>query len=66
MDVVRANIPEATSEQVERSLQQGQANCFAVGLTTVDDCGIDYTEALIMDSLQKKGILKNESVCNAK
>ena len=58
MDVVRANIPDATPEQIARSLEQGQQNCFAVGLTTVDDCGIDYRDALFMDSLQKKGVLK--------
>jgi predicted amidohydrolase YtcJ len=58
VDLVRSKIPEPTPDQISRALQQGQENCFAVGLTTVDDCGIDYTEALFMDSLQKKGILK--------
>jgi hypothetical protein len=58
VDLVSSKIPEATPDQIARSLQQGQENCFAVGLTTVDDCGIDYTEALFMDSLQKKNILK--------
>lgn len=56
--LVSSKIPAATNEQVAQSLLQGQANCFAVGLTTVDDCGIDYKEALFMDSLQKKGDLK--------
>ncbi len=58
MDLVSSKIPAATPEQIAKSLEDGQANCFAVGLTTVDDCGIDYTEALFMDSLHKKGILK--------
>ena len=58
IDLVSAKIPEATSEQTAKSLMQGQENCFAVGLTTVDDCGIAYNEALFMDSLQKKGLLK--------
>lgn len=58
MDIVSSKIPAATSEQIAKSLEAGQANCFAVGLTTVDDCGIDYTEALFMDSLHKKGVLK--------
>ncbi|MBD0368001.1 MAG: amidohydrolase family protein, partial [Flavisolibacter sp.] len=30
----------------------------AVGLTTVDDCGLDYREVLLMDSFQKRGELK--------
>jgi predicted amidohydrolase YtcJ len=58
VDLVTSKIPAPTSDQVSKSLKQGQENCFAVGLTTVDDCGIDYTEALFMDSLQKKGLLK--------
>jgi predicted amidohydrolase YtcJ len=58
VDLVGEIIPQPTSEQLRKSLEQGQANCFAVGLTTVDDCGIDYRDALFMDSLQKKNILK--------
>ena len=58
IDLVAAKIPEATPEQIAKSLLQGQQNCFAVGLTTVDDCGIAYNEALFIDSLQKKGDLK--------
>ena len=58
IDLVSSKIPEATPEQIAKSLLQGQQNCFAVGLTTVDDCGIAYNEALFMDSLQKKGELK--------
>lgn len=58
IDLVSAKIPDATPDQIANSLMQGQENCFAVGLTTVDDCGIAYNEALFMDSLQKKGLLK--------
>jgi predicted amidohydrolase YtcJ len=58
VDLVYEKIPAPTPDQIAKSIQQGQENCFAVGLTTVDDCGIDYREALFMDSLQKKGILK--------
>lgn len=56
--LVWAKIPPPTKEQVKESLMDGQAKCFEVGLTTVDDCGIHYTQALFMDSLQKKGVLK--------
>jgi len=34
-----------------------QQNCFAAGLTTVDDCGLDYDVILFIDSLQKAGDL---------
>lgn len=58
MSLVNRRIPQPTALQVTESLREGQQNCFSVGLTTVDDCGIDYQEALFMDSLQKKNILK--------
>ena len=57
-DLLGSSIPAPTPEMVAASLQDGQAKCFAVGLTTVDDCGIDYRQALFMDSLQKKDVLK--------
>jgi predicted amidohydrolase YtcJ len=58
VDLVSQKIPEATAEQVKNALIAGQKNCFAVGLTTVDDCGLDYREVLTMDSLHKASILK--------
>jgi len=39
-------------------LAEAQQNCFAVGLTTVDDCGLDWEQIMYLDSLQKKGELK--------
>ena len=58
VDLVGTKIPAATTEQIKNGLITGQQNCFAVGLTTVDDCGLDYNEVLAIDSLQKAGILK--------
>lgn len=58
IDLASAKIPEPNPDQVAKSLELGQKNCFAVGLTTVDDCGIGYREALFMDSLHKSGKLK--------
>lgn len=58
VDLVAAKIPAASMAQIKKGLDDAQKACFAVGLTTVDDCGIDYNEALIMDSLQKRGELK--------
>ena len=56
--LVRSKIPPPSAEQVKKGVLQGQQNCFAVGLTTVDDCGLDYEEVTFIDSLQKKGELK--------
>jgi len=57
-DLVYRYVPEPTIKQSAASLLQGQENCFAVGLTTVDDCGLDYPTVLFIDSLQKSGQLK--------
>lgn len=58
VDLVSSKIPVATPSQIKTALQQAQENCFAVGLTTVDDCGLNYKEILTIDSFQKKGELK--------
>jgi predicted amidohydrolase YtcJ len=58
IDLVSSKIPAPTINQIKKSLDDAQENCFAVGLTTVDDCGINYREMLLMDSLQKSGELK--------
>ncbi|MDQ6609388.1 MAG: amidohydrolase [Bacteroidota bacterium] len=56
--LVSAKIPSATLQQLQTALLDAQANCFAVGLTTVEDCGVTYATALLMNDLQKKGELK--------
>ena len=48
----------ATLTKVIAALTEAQENCFAVGLTTVDDCGLGYRQVLLIDSLQKAGILQ--------
>ncbi len=58
VDLVSSRIPAPTVDQMKAGLMAAQSNCFAVGLTTVDDCGIDYRVALLMDSLQKAKELK--------
>jgi predicted amidohydrolase YtcJ len=58
IDLVSSKIPAPTASQMKEALLDAQRNCFAVGLTTVDDCGLDYTEVEFIDSLQKVGDLK--------
>ena len=58
VDLVSAKIPAFTRSQTEKGLIAAANNCFAVGLTTIDDCGIDFEDAMLIDSLQKKGDLK--------
>lgn len=58
VDLVAAKIPAPDNNQIRSALMQAQQNCFAVGLTTIDDCGLDYRSILFIDSLQKNGELK--------
>jgi predicted amidohydrolase YtcJ len=52
--LVSRKIPEYSPARLKKALLEAQQNCFAVGLTTVDDCGIDFEQVLFIDSLQKK------------
>ena len=56
--LVSSKIPPPTIAQAKEALLDAQTKCFAVGLTTVDDCGLDSQAALFIDSLQKAGNLK--------
>ncbi len=56
--LVYSKVPKPGESQLEKALQAAQQNCFAAGLTTVADCGLDYKSALFVDSLQKNNKLK--------
>ncbi len=58
IDLVRRKVPSPTTAQIKKGVLQAQANCFALGLTTVDDCGLHHEEITFMDSLQRSGDLK--------
>lgn len=51
-------IPAPTPAQMKGALLAAQENCFAAGLTTVDDCGLDHQEVSFIDSIQQSGDLK--------
>jgi predicted amidohydrolase YtcJ len=56
--LVRRKVPAPTPAQMKAALMQAQQNCFKMGLTTVDDCGVSFDEVNFFDSLQKTGDLK--------
>lgn len=58
LDLVFRMIPPLSPIQNKEALLDAAKNCFAVGLTTVDDCGIDFEDVKLIDSLQKTGDLK--------
>jgi predicted amidohydrolase YtcJ len=53
MALVEKNIPLPSNKDLTRYMMDAQEKCFAVGLTGVHDCGLDFSQVLIMDSLQK-------------
>lgn len=58
MELVRKHIPEPSAAMKEKALLTAQDDCFAVGLTSVADAGLQPDEILLIDSLQKAGKLK--------
>ena len=57
-NAVYAKIPEPTLAQIRESFLDAQKNCFAVGLTSVTDCGINHGLVPVITELQNNGRLK--------
>jgi predicted amidohydrolase YtcJ len=58
IDLVSAKIPNASKEQFKEALKDAEQNCFAMGLTTIDDCGLSYGNVEWIKELQTNGDLK--------
>jgi predicted amidohydrolase YtcJ len=58
IDLVTAKIPGSTEEQFKKALQDAEKNCFAAGLTTIADCGLEYGSVERIKKLQARGDLK--------
>ena len=56
-DKVYRQIPEATKETYQQWLSAAEKNCFAQGLTTVTDCGLNFDDVERIDTLQQEGKL---------
>ena len=56
-DLVGSKVPPTTKEDFIKWLTTAEKNCFAVGLTTVTDCGLSYKDVEGIDKLHKEGIL---------
>jgi len=56
--LVRSFIPGFTQADKIKALLAAEKDCFAAGLTTVTDAGLDKSEIQLIDSLQKAGALK--------
>jgi len=56
--LVTNKIPAQTETEFRKALNDAQANCFAVGLTTLDEPGISYQSAERIRKMQDDGELK--------
>ena len=56
--LVSSRVPDETRQQKRAALLNAQAKCFAVGLTTIDDCGLQYEDVEMIEALQKSNQLK--------
>ena len=58
IDVVSAKISRNSEAQILKAVKQAEENCFAVGLTTIDDCGLSAASVEKIKTQQSKGELK--------
>ena len=58
VDLVMKVIPKPSTAEIATALKRAEKDLFAVGLTTVDDAGLDLRVIDIIDSLQQKGELR--------
>jgi len=58
VDHIRQFIPKPNEQQKKKALLDAQRNCFAVGLTTVDDAGLNKSDVQLIENLEKSEELK--------
>lgn len=56
--LVETMMPAKSEKQIKESLLDAQKKCFAVGLTTIADCGLDFPLVEIIEKTQKEKALK--------
>jgi predicted amidohydrolase YtcJ len=57
-DLVTAKIPAPTNEDIKKALLDAEKKCFAVGLTSVSDCGLDFPLVEQIEKLYQTNTLK--------
>ena len=57
MSIVEKLIPGPSRDEKIQALLRAEKSCLAAGLTSVSDAGLDKEIVLLIDSLQKKGLL---------
>ena len=58
VELVANKVPPPDAAKAKKILLDAQKNCFEVGLTTIDDCGLDYDAVEFIEKLHKDKSLK--------
>lgn len=58
IDLVTAKLPAQTEDEFTKAVQAAEKNCFAMGLTTIDDCGLGFQSVEWIRKMHDKGELK--------
>jgi len=58
MELITSIIPNPTKKEITKALQTAEKICFSLGLTTINEAGLDKYEIELIDSLQKANELK--------
>ncbi|MBM3413539.1 MAG: amidohydrolase [Bacteroidetes bacterium] len=57
VELVNKIIPPISEAAFKKAIKKAQENCLAVGLTTIDDCGLEASVVEQLKKLQKNGSL---------
>ena len=57
-ELMRETVPEPKGHELFDLIKRAEQQCFAVGLTTISDAGLELHQVRTIDSLQKSGFLK--------
>jgi predicted amidohydrolase YtcJ len=58
VELVSNKVPPPSAEKAKKMALEAQKNCFEVGLTTIDDCGLDYEVVEFIEKMQADRSLK--------
>lgn len=58
MNLLLDKMPAMSKDKTKELIQEAEANCFAVGLTSLAEAGLDKSQVNLLDEMQKDSILK--------
>jgi len=58
MEAVEKLLPKISKQTLIKNILKAQNEAFSIGLTSITEAGLNYDEILLIDSLQKAGLLK--------